>query len=270
MPTHGHGQGYSDINFLIPELVERIDYKKGTYYADEGNFSAAGAVDLHLRTSPRPSLAVLGGGEDGYRRAMLAAISRSRRRRSADRGARLPAQRRPVGSRGRLPQDQRPAQVHARRHETRLRLTAMGYDGKWNSTDQIPLRAVQSGEIDRFGFIDPTDGGETHRYSLSARLLDAQLGAGQLKALAYVIDYKLDLISNFTYVARPGERRPVRAVRRSQHPRRQPALRDAARRSVGSNRARLGIDIRHDDISPVGLYHTSRARALSHDPPGRT
>src|SRR6185295_1285233 len=72
MPTHGHGQGYSDINFLIPELVERIDYKKGTYYADEGNFSAAGAVDVAYARHLDKSLASLGGGEEGYRRALLA------------------------------------------------------------------------------------------------------------------------------------------------------------------------------------------------------
>ena len=51
MHTHGHGQGYTDINFVIPELLDRIEYKKGTYYADEGNFSAAGAVDLKYRNS---------------------------------------------------------------------------------------------------------------------------------------------------------------------------------------------------------------------------
>ncbi len=77
-------------------------------------------------------------------------------------------------------------------------ITAMGYDGKWKSTDQIPLRAVQDGAIGRFGFVDPTDGGETHRYSLSTDYW-TQAGSGKLTALAYAIDYHLDLISNFTY-----------------------------------------------------------------------
>ena len=72
MPTHGHGQGYSDINFVIPELVSRIAYRKGTYYAEEGNFSAAGAVDVIYADRLEKSLAVLGGGAEGYRRALLA------------------------------------------------------------------------------------------------------------------------------------------------------------------------------------------------------
>ncbi len=198
MPTHGHGQGYSDINFLIPELVQRIDYKKGTYYADEGNFSAAGAVDLTYARHLDKSLAVIGGGEYGYRRAMLAVLSGVGRQRP-HRRRRLPAQRRPVGPGGRLPQDQRPPQVHARRQRKRLR-----HHRRWATTAsgsrRIRFRCApcRIGAIDRFGFVDPTDGGETHRYSLSADYW-TRAGAGQLKALAYFIHYKLDLISNFTY-----------------------------------------------------------------------
>jgi outer membrane receptor protein involved in Fe transport len=73
MPTHGHGQGYSDINFVIPELVESIAYRKGTYYADTGNFSAAGAVDMRYRHQLDAPLLVLEGGENGYMRSVLAA-----------------------------------------------------------------------------------------------------------------------------------------------------------------------------------------------------
>ena len=86
-------------------------------------------------------------------------------------------------------------------HDTangRFSVTVQGYDGEWRSTDQIPLRAVQSGALDRFGFVDPTDGGESHRYSLAADWYE-QIGAGRLHANAYAIDYRLDLFSNFTY-----------------------------------------------------------------------
>src|SRR6187549_2824380 len=72
MHTHGHGQGYTDINFVIPELLDRIEYKKGTYYADEGNFSAAGAVDLKYRTSLDDTLLSLTLGEDNFARGLLA------------------------------------------------------------------------------------------------------------------------------------------------------------------------------------------------------
>ena len=72
MHTHGHGQGYTDINFVIPELLDRIEYKKGTYYADEGNFSAAGAVDLIYRRKFDDSLLSLTVGQDSYARALFA------------------------------------------------------------------------------------------------------------------------------------------------------------------------------------------------------
>ncbi|HEY0767957.1 MAG TPA: TonB-dependent receptor plug domain-containing protein, partial [Steroidobacteraceae bacterium] len=68
MPTHAHGQGYSDLNFMIPELIERIEYKKGTYYADEGNFSAAGSVDVTYARALSQNLAFLSAGENRYGR----------------------------------------------------------------------------------------------------------------------------------------------------------------------------------------------------------
>jgi outer membrane receptor protein involved in Fe transport len=254
MPTHGHGQGYSDINFLIPELVDRIEYKKGTYYADEGNFSAAGAVDLtYLRRLDR-SVALLGSGEDGFRRAMLAMSPELA-------GGDLLMGFDYQHNDGPWDLAEGFRKVNGLIRFTRgdaaagFSLTAMGYDGTWRSTDQIPLRAVQSGAIDRFGAIDPTDGGETHRYSLSGEWW-TKLGDGRLSALAYGIDYRLDLISNFTYAL--------------EHPEGDQFEQFDDRKVYGGNlryalpmmlggvdtQLALGIDIRRDDISPVGLYHT--------------
>ena len=73
MPTHGHGQGYSDLNFLIPEIVERDHYKKGAYYADEGDFSAAGAADMEMASSLPEGIIQVTGGSYGYRRLLVAA-----------------------------------------------------------------------------------------------------------------------------------------------------------------------------------------------------
>ncbi len=80
----------------------------------------------------------------------------------------------------------------------RFGVTAQAYDGEWRSTDQIPQRAVDAGLIDRFGYVDPTVGGKSHRYSLSADWSRA-MGRGVMSAQAYAVDYELDLISNFTY-----------------------------------------------------------------------
>ena len=261
MPTHGHGQGYSDINFLIPELVDRIEYKKGTYYADEGNFSAAGAVDVTYSRRLEHSFALLGGGENGYRRALLAVSPETA---GGDLLVGIDYQHNDG------PWDLKEGfrkvnglvkYTHGDR-DSGFALTAMGYDGKWRSTDQIPLRAVASGDISRFGNIDPTDGGETHRYSVSGDWW-TRVGEGRLHALAYAIDYKLDLISNFTYYADQADGDQFEQF-------------DDRRIYGGNARYTLpltlggfeieiasGVDIRHDDISPVGLYRTSARTRLS-------
>ncbi|MEJ1963258.1 MAG: TonB-dependent receptor [Gammaproteobacteria bacterium] len=261
MPTHGHGQGYSDINFLIPELVERIDYKKGTYYADEGNFSAAGAVDVSYVRHLDRSLASLGGGEDGYRRALLALSPQVG---DGDLLVGLDYQHNDGPwdlAEGFRKVNGLVKYSHGDKNSG-FGITAMGYDGKWRSTDQIPLRAVESGDISRFGNIDPTDGGETHRYSLSGDWW-ARVGEGQVHALAYAIDYKLDLISNFTYYTDQAEGDQFeqfddRHIFGGNVKYTVPTM-------VGGFDTELaaGVDVRHDDIAPVGLYHTEDRVRLS-------
>src|SRR5260370_14699844 len=201
MPTHARGQGYSDLNFLIPELVERIDYKKGVYYAEEGDFSAAGAAEIHSRRSLDAPFAILSAGQDGYRRALLAASA------PLAGGDLLQA-----GHYGRtegpwaLPEgyDKAGGLLKYTRGDTDGggSFEAMGYNGHWRATDQIPLRAVTEGLTSAFGTIDPTDGGRSHRWSVSG---DAwrRLGPGELRAEAYALDYQLDLFSDFTYFSDP-------------------------------------------------------------------
>jgi outer membrane receptor protein involved in Fe transport len=134
-------------------------------------------------------------------------------------------------------------------------VTAQGYEGDWRSTDQIPLRAVQSGQIDRFGTVDPTDGGNSHRYSLAADWT-AALGGGQSKSMVYAVDYDLDLISNFSYFTDPDHGDQFQQVDQ--------------RRIYGgawswnrdfdwlgrSQTFATGLQVRHDDIDKVGLYRT--------------
>jgi len=183
MPTHAHGQGYSDLNFLIPELVDRIEYKKGVYYAEEGDFSAAGAAEIHYRRSLDAPFAILSGGQEGYRRAVLAASA------PLAGGDLLLA--------GQYGRTEGPWALTDGYHKAGglLKYTrgdadrgcsfeAMGYDGHWGASDQIPLRAVTGGLISAFGTIDPTDGGKSHRWSVSGDTW-RKLGPGELRAEAY-------------------------------------------------------------------------------------
>ncbi len=254
MPTHAHGQGYTDLNFVIPELIESIEYRKGTYYADSGNFSAAGAVNLRYRSSLDAPFATFEIGDDDYLRGLLAGSA------GLGGGSLLMA----VDH----SETNGPWQLAERFHKTnvllryshdteggRFAVTAQGYDGEWRSTDQIPLRAVQSGAIDRFGFVDPTDGGESHRYSLAADWYE-QLGAGRMHAMAYAIDYKLDLFSNFTYAVDTQngdqfEQLDDRRVSGGQVSWERPL------ELMGlSHELTLGAELRRDDIDTVGLYKT--------------
>jgi len=197
MPSHGHGQGYSDLNFLIPELVDTVRYKKGLYYADEGDFSAAGAATItYLNSLPR-ALAQFSPGSDGYQRGLVADSARVG-------GGDLLAALEYLHHDGPWlrPDDYRKRNGLVRWSDgdaaNGFNLTFQGYDGVWHSTDQVPARAVQEGLIPRFGSLDPTDGGSSYRYSLSG---EARRGdeTSLTKLSAYAFSYKLKLFSDFTY-----------------------------------------------------------------------
>ena len=258
LPTNGHGQGYADLNFVIPELVGSIQYKKGTYYAEEGDFSAAGAIRMnYLDVLDRPIVKVEAGGY-GYRRALFAASPR-------------------LGS-GHLlaafelghndgpwvrPDDFRKINGVLRYSrgtaQGGLSLAAMVYDAEWDSTDQVPVRAIESGQISRFGYIDPTDGGRSHRHSLCAAW---QRGSARslTRVEGFVAEYGLDLFSNFTYFLAD----PVNGDQFEQRDDRWlTGLRASRLWVLGSERPTeltAGLQLRYDDIAPVGLYAT-KARA---------
>jgi outer membrane receptor protein involved in Fe transport len=259
MHTHGHGQGYTDINFVIPELLDRIEYKKGTYYADEGNFSAAGAVDLRYRRSLDGNVLSLTAGEDSYARGLLAG--------SANIGGGdllwgLDYAR--TDGPWDLDEDLRRANALVRySHGARgdgFAVTASFYDGDWISTDQVPERAVDSGLLDRFGFIDPTNGGESHRHSLGLEL-EQPFGAWNFAANAYALDYQLDLFSNFTYAIDPANGDQFEQF----DDRKAYGLHSEISRETNfaglRGRLEFGFESRFDDIGRVGLYLTDdRAR----------
>ncbi len=212
--THGHGQGYTDLNFIIPELIAGVDYWKGPYHASIGDFSSAGGASMRYFDTMKAGLALATGGNDGYGRGLLAGSA------SAGPGV--------VTCGLELLHNDGPWQVpdHFRKYNAMLRstqplgegkfsATAMAYGGTWNSTDQIAQRAVDSGVVGRFGSLDTSDGGQSQRYSFSADYATPMAG-GQYQTIAYWFKYKLNLFSNFIYfLGGSGQRRPVRASRRS-------------------------------------------------------
>jgi outer membrane receptor protein involved in Fe transport len=255
MPTHAHGQGYTDLNFLIPELVRRIDYFKGPYFAREGDFSSAGAARIELVDHLNRNIADLTAGSFGYRRGVLAA--------SPEIGSGTLLAALDLGRNDgpwKTPEDFRKwsglLRYSQQGDDARWSVTAMGYEAKWNATDQVPLRAVNAGTLDRFGAVDPTDGGETARYSLSLEVKGGT-DATPFTVSAYAIRSRLDLFSNFTYFLDD----PVNGDQFQQSERRTVVGGEMSRswaRRVGSLEVTdtLGLQVRHDDIDPVGLYPT--------------
>ena len=196
MPTHAHGQGYSDINWLIPELVSSVTYKKGPYYADEGDFSTAGSYDLYFRNTIAPTFS-FGIGDYGYERLVLANAPK------LGAGNLLYALElyHDNGTLDRPDQYKKINGVLRWTHVTEtdaVAISALGYRGDFHSTDQIPQRLVDAGVIDRSGYVDPTDGGRTYRYTLATSFQHTDPN-GVTKFAAYGESYGLDLFSNFTY-----------------------------------------------------------------------
>jgi len=198
LPTHAHGQGYSDLNFMIPELIERVDFRKGVYYADLGDFSSAGAADIRYVDFLPLSIAQVEGGSFGYERGLFASSQR-------------------VGSGNILyavelfhndgpwtnPDDYKKINgvlgYSRGTAESGCSITSMSYVGDWNATDQIARRALQ--KIHGFGLfdsLDSSDGGNSQRHSLSAEWHRADADSST-KVLFYGFYYDLDLFSNFTY-----------------------------------------------------------------------
>ncbi len=203
MPTHAHGHGYSDLNFLIPELVQRVEYRKGPYSASEGNFSSAGSANFVYRTKLDSPFADVTIGQRGYLRG-VAGVSRE-----LSEGVTLLTAVERLNNNG-------PWSIPEGIRKTNAQLILSGgspregwstslsaYSARWNSTDQIPQRLIDAGSYQgqpfgRFDSLDPSDGGNTNRTSLSGNW--HQSTEHELTKIEwYVIKYDLNLFSNFTY-----------------------------------------------------------------------
>jgi len=256
--SHGHGQGYTDINFIIPETIESLDYKKGPYYAQEGDFANAGAVRMHSKNSMDNSLIKLGFGEYGYQRLLLASGNENI-------VAALDVSR--YDGPWEVEQEQEKVSGYVKYSFGNAvnggNVSFMGFDNSWTSTDQLPQRYVDAGG-DRYDSLDPDAGGKTHRYSVNYEGWQ-DIAGKNLVTNAYVIDYGLELISNFTYALDQVNEDEIR-----QHDERKiiggSMLYDVLPTAAGE--WQIGMDVRHDNISDVGLSNTNggeiRERTLRH------
>jgi hypothetical protein len=261
MRTHGHGQGYADINFLIPELVEQMTVKKGPYWAEEGDFASAGSLRLAYADRLEKSVVLATGGSFGYWRGLAAGTTPF--------GAGyLTGASETVFYNGpwQVPDKLRKFNGFLRYSEgtpdNGLAITALAYTNSWHSTDQIPVRAVYDGSLDRFGAVDQTDGGDTQRYSLSMRWSQGDERTAT-KVEAYAIYSTLNLFNNFTYFLND----PVNGDQFQQTDKRKILGLNASHllrhELMGfPSETTIGTQIRYDDIA-VGLFNTFQRTPLS-------
>jgi len=252
LPSHAHGEGYSDMNTVIAEFVERVDFEKGPYFADVGNYGSAGSAHLVFFKMLPQNFFKVEGGDDGYGRAVFGASQK------LGSGSLLYG--------GEAYHDDGPWTHPDNYYKFNglvtysqggdadgVSITARGYHGTWHSSDQIPDNAVPL--VGLFGALNPTDGGHSQRYSLQVEW-HRRGASSETRLMAYGFYYDLDLFSDFTYYLTD----PVRGDQFEQKDRRWVAGLDA-RHTIFSQwlghkvENRFGLQLRNDWIHN-GLYQS--------------
>lgn len=201
MVSHAHGQGYADLHFLIPETVERLDFGKGPYYAEHGNFTTAGYVDFQTKDKlDNSSIGLEVGRFNTQRTVGLFDLLKNVENQNAYIAGEYVQTDGPVES----PQNFNRINLLGKynvnmANDDRLSLLVSHFQSKWDASGQIPQRAVDSGLISRFGTIDDTEGGQTSRTNIALHHTKAIDNNAFIKTKAYFSKYDFELFSNFTF-----------------------------------------------------------------------
>ncbi len=264
LPSHGHGQGFADMNFIIPELITSMDVYKGTYYPELGDFATAGAVDMHMADLLPESQASMSVGQYGILRG-LGIVSKS-----IGDDWRFTIAGEAYAQNGPFENPEKFRKLNAYLRATHdigpqssVTMTWMSYTGRWNGNGQIPLRATDPDTcgavglcIDRFGTIDPTEGGTTQRHIAALRFQSRITSDTELDVTAYAQRYAFKLYSNFTFFNDD----PIHGDEVEQEDQRWVLGMNAGARFLHRHfgpvqiESRAGVQIRHDSIDN-GLFH---------------
>ncbi len=200
MVSHAHGQGYADLHFIIPETIRKLDFGKGPYEAEYGNFTTAGFVDFQLKEQLDESEVSLEVGQFSTQRLLGAFDLLDKNNHHAYLASEVLLTDGPYES----PQNFHRINVMGRYSgqvgkKGKLSLTAMHFTSKWDASGQIPIRKVLDGTINRFGAIDNTEGGKTRRSSVIVNYLKTKGANSFLTNTPYLSKYDFELFSNFTF-----------------------------------------------------------------------
>ncbi len=251
--SHAHGQGWADLNPLIPELISSIHYRKGPYYAADGDFANAGSANIYFTDKIDRGLASFGLGQNGFYRTLLSDAPKFK-----DGNLLYALEVSHYDGPWVNPDNYNKLNGILRYSQggqgNGFNLTAMAYSGRWNSTDQIPWNEYKNGGISRWDAMDKSSGAWAHRYSLSGEWRSADADSSSL-VQAYVINNYLDLYSNFEYGANSQFNQRDSRVTSGIN-----ASRTVNMSGLGKEAANtFGVQIQHDQIQN-GLF-SSRQRS---------
>ena len=201
MVSHAHGQGYSDLHFIIPETIEKIDFGKGPYYANQGDFNTAGYVNFSTKKAIQKNTIALDFGAFNTLRTLgLFNLLESTKKDDAYMAVEYIEFDGPFVS----PQNFNRLNLFGKYNtylngKDMLTVTASHFTSSWDASGQIPERAVNNGTIGRFGAIDDTEGGFTSRTNINTQLQKTLADESIFTANAFYSNYNFELYSNFTF-----------------------------------------------------------------------
>ena len=267
MVSHAHGQGYSDLHFLIPETIQKIDFGKGPYYGDKGDFNTAGYVDFSTKSILDKSKVSLEVGDFNSQR-LLTMFNLFENAENSD--AYIAFEHLRSDGFFESSQDFRRTNIFSKyttqwKETDRVSISASHFTSAWNASGQIPQREVDNGNITRFGAIDDTEGGNTSRSNINIQHTKSLADNRTLKTDAFYSKYDFELYSNFTFFLedpingdqiRQKENRSIYGFNST--------LISTKNYENSSVKYKMGIGFRYDDVNDVELSHTkNRSEGLN-------
>ena len=262
MVSHAHGQGYADLHFVIPELIDKVNFNKGPYFANKGNFTTAGFVEFKTKDYLDRSFLKAEVGQFNTFRGVtgINLIKPKGDRRS--RSLYLAGEASFTKGFFESPQDFSRFNGTLKYHDnisrnSTLTTTVTGFTSKWNASGQIPLRAVESGLTGFYGAIDNTEGGKTSRHNANVTLVSNLNNGGKIRNQIFYSRYKFELYSNFTFFKED----PVNGDQiRQKEDRNIFGYNSSFEKefSIGNfkTETKTGIQVRYDDVNDIELTRT--------------
>ncbi len=266
MVSHAHGQGYADLHFLIPETIGFTQFDKGPYYARQGDFATAGFVNFRTKNALNKSLVKLEVGQFDTKRALAMIDLLGKNNPEQKQSAYIASEYLFTNGSFDSPQNflrlNLMGKFHKHLNENKiLTATISHFDSQWDASGQIPLRAIESGLIGRFGAIDDTEGGNTSRTNLNLQLTSFTEKGNLFKNQFFYSHYDFELYSNFTFFLEDPENGDQIRQKEDRH-----IFGYQSAYAINGNlgnrplNAEIGGGIRYDNSDENELSHTANRR----------